>query len=253
MWGLFMEQDLSPIFERWIFEPRKPCTRRIVGIDGREKLQVRFELGLLQMEMTGRPDGTSPNGYESALDEYLDCLEAHRRNHGSDEGFRLEEGACNVLWTEGVQYYQRYICLMHLSDFEGVLRDTTHNLALLDLVRTYAANEEIKREFERSRTCVLMAHARSKGEICLQNGDSEGALEVVREGIEEIRSVANGSGDSEHPESGDALRSLEAWAEEIRRRYPVDRENSIEQIQTAVAGKRYVQAAGFGNRLHGLN
>ena len=248
-----MEQDLTPIFKRWRFDPRKTCTRRIVGIDGREKLQVRFELGLLQMEMSGRPDGTAPRGYESALDEYLDCLEAHRRHHGSDEGFRLDERACNVLWSEGVQYYQRYICLMHLSDFEGVLRDTTHNLALLDLVRTYAANEEIKCEFERSRTCVLMAHARSKGEICLQNGDSEGALEVVREGIEEIRSVANGSGEPEQPESGDALRSLEAWAEEIRRRYPVVREDLIEQIHTAVAEERYVQAAGFGTRLHRLN
>ena len=249
-----MEQDLSPIFKRWMFDPQKTCARKIVGIDGREKLQVRFELGLLQMEMTGRPDGTSPRGYESALDANLDRLEAHRRKHGSDDGFCLDERACDVLWTEGVQFYQRYICLLHLGDYEGVLRDTTHNLALLDLVRTYAGNDEIKCEFERSRTCVLMIHARSKGEICLQNGDFEGALEVVREGIEEIRCFLNGSGDPETPESSDELRSLEDWVEEIRRRYPEPaRESLFEQIETAVAEERYEQAAILRNRLRGLN
>ena len=249
-----MEQDLSPIFKRWIFNPEKTCARKIVGIDGREKLQVRFELGLLQMEMTGRPDGTSPKGYESALDAYLDRLEDHRRQHGTDEGFRLDECACNVLWTEGVQFYQRFICLLHLGDYESVLRDTTHNLALLDLVRTYAGNDEVMCEFERSRTSVLMVHARSKGEICLQNGDSEGALEVVREGIEEIRCFLNGSGDPEPLDFTEELRSLEDWAEEIRQRYPAPARKSLfEQIETAVAEERYEQAAILRNRLRGLN
>lgn len=249
-----MEKDLSPIFKRWIFDPQKTCARKIVGIDGREKLQVRFELGLLQMEMTGRPDGRSPKGYGSALDAYLDRLEAHRRQHGSDEGFRLDEQACNVLWTEGVQFYQRYVCLMHLGDYEGVLRDTTHNLALLDLVRTFSGDEEIKCEFERSRTCVLMVHTRSKGEICLLNGDSEGALEVVREGIEEIRSFLIESGDPDSLECSDELRTLEEWEDEIQRKYPAcARENLLDQIQTAVAMERYEQAAILRNRLRGLN
>ncbi len=249
-----MEQDLSPIFKRWTFDPQQTCTRKIVGIDGREKLQIRFELGLLQMEMTGRPDGTSPRGYESALDAYLDRLEAHRRLHGSDEGFCLDERACDLLWSEGVQFYQRYICLLHLGDYEGVLRDTTHKLALLDLVRTFAGNDEIKCEFDRSRTCVLMVHARSKGEICLQNGEFSGALEVVQEGIEEIRGFLIGFGDPELLESSDELRSLEEWAEEIRRRYPAGaREHLFEQIETAVAEERYEQAAMLRNRLRGLN
>ena len=36
--------------------------RKIVGEDGKEKLQVRLDLGLLQMELNGRPDGERPHG-----------------------------------------------------------------------------------------------------------------------------------------------------------------------------------------------
>ncbi len=38
------------------------------GADGREVLQMRLDMGVLQLEMDGRPDGSQPHGYESYLD-----------------------------------------------------------------------------------------------------------------------------------------------------------------------------------------
>lgn len=248
-----MDRDLSPFLRSWTFDPGEICARKIVGLDGHEKLQIRCELGIIQMELSGRPDGARPHGYESILDCHLDRLEAYRTAHGSDGGFCLDETACDMLWREGVQYYQRYICLLHLGDYEGVLRDTAHNLAVLDLVRTYADDEEIKVSFEQYRPCVIMIHARSKGEICLQNANYGGALEVVQEGIEEIRSFFEAFGDPELTESSEELLALEAWAEEIRRHRPAGlKQRLFRQLRDAVSSEQYEEAALLRDRLRGL-
>jgi hypothetical protein len=248
-----MNKDFSPILNDWKFDPGDICARKIIGVDGREKLQVRLDLGVLQMELTGRPDSARPNGYESALDDYLDRLEDYRVAHGSDEGFCLDEKACAELWQESVYYYHRYICLLRLEDYEGVLRDTAHNLALFDLVKAYTDDEEAKLSFEQYRPYVIMVHARSKGEICLQSDDYDGALEVVQEGIEEIRSFFEAFGDPELIESSEELQALETWAEEIRHNRPLGLKQRLsQQLKEAIAEEKYELAARIRDRLQRL-
>ena len=41
----------------WDYEPGTLNVRKVNGMDGEPKLQMRLDLGLLQMEMNGRPDG----------------------------------------------------------------------------------------------------------------------------------------------------------------------------------------------------
>lgn len=89
-----MSRDLAPFLNDWPFDPTDICARKIRGRDGREKLQVRLDLGILQMEVQGRPDGARPHGHPSALDYYLDSLENHRANHGTDADFCLDADAC---------------------------------------------------------------------------------------------------------------------------------------------------------------
>ena len=55
-------EDISRILNNWEFNAEDICARKIVGQDGREKLQVRVDLGMLQMNLDGRPDGTRPHG-----------------------------------------------------------------------------------------------------------------------------------------------------------------------------------------------
>ena len=248
-----MNKDLSSILSEWDFDPEDICARKIVGQDGNEKLQVRLDLGLLQMELNGRPDGTSPHGHESALDYYQDLLKGHRVSNGTDKGFQLDEDSCGELWQEGVHYYHRYICLLRLEDFEGVLRDTEHNLAIFDLVKTYSDDEEAKLSFEQYRPYVTMVHARSKGELCLQGDDYEGALRAAKEGMEEIREFFEGFGDPELTESSEELQALEAWAEEIRRDRPLGLKQRLsQQLREAIAQERYEQAARLRDRLQEL-
>ena len=102
-----------------------------------------------------------PHDHVSLLDFYLDALEAHRDIHGTDSDFRLDADACAELGQEGLLFYHRYICLLRLGDFDGVVRDTTHNLAILDLIKSYAEDDEDRLSFEHYRPYVLMIHTRA--------------------------------------------------------------------------------------------
>src|SRR5437773_4946623 len=62
-----MSLDLNTILKDWPHENRAIIVRKVLGLDGRQKLQLRIDLGLLQMELTGRPDGNRPHGCDSVL------------------------------------------------------------------------------------------------------------------------------------------------------------------------------------------
>ena len=45
---------------------------------------MRVELGLLQMELTGRPDGVRPHGFDSLLDYFESKLKEHESTNGTE-------------------------------------------------------------------------------------------------------------------------------------------------------------------------
>ena len=46
-----MSKDIGPILDGWEHDPEEMQVRIIPGVDGREKLQMRIDLGILQMEL----------------------------------------------------------------------------------------------------------------------------------------------------------------------------------------------------------
>ena len=62
-----MSLDLNDLLRDWPHEPGQIKVRKILGADQKEKIQLRIDLGLIQMEMTGRPDGLEPYDCESLL------------------------------------------------------------------------------------------------------------------------------------------------------------------------------------------
>ena len=52
-----MTLDITNALADWEFDPDDVTVRTIEGADGREKIQLRLDLGLMQMEVDGRPDG----------------------------------------------------------------------------------------------------------------------------------------------------------------------------------------------------
>ena len=52
-----MDRDLRALLLDWPFDPDRLNARVLEIEEGRTVLQVRVELGILQMEIEGRPDG----------------------------------------------------------------------------------------------------------------------------------------------------------------------------------------------------
>ena len=80
-----MSRDLSAFLNAWPFVQGTISARRIKGRDGLPKVQLRVDLGVLQMEATGRPDGKQPLGHPT----WLHALHAwnHRDFHAARAAF----------------------------------------------------------------------------------------------------------------------------------------------------------------------
>src|SRR5689334_5718637 len=96
--------DIDRLLKEWAYEPGEVLARLVRGSDGREILQMRVELGLLQMEVAGRPDGQRPEGHET----YFDYLLALSLDEGED--FELTPEQCAAADREFLQFYHRRIC-----------------------------------------------------------------------------------------------------------------------------------------------
>src|SRR5882757_4415233 len=72
-----MDFDISPLLDHWQYNSGQVFVRKFKGKDGKEKIQLRVDLGLLQMNAEGRPDGKRPYGHNSLFDYYQAKLHKH--------------------------------------------------------------------------------------------------------------------------------------------------------------------------------
>src|SRR6266446_6689488 len=176
-----MNLDLNTLLKDWPHEPGAIKVRKIVGLDGREKLQLRIDLGVLQMELTGRPDGARPHSCESLLTYHqLRATRAAQRG----ETYELTPEQCTELQQEGIQYYHRYLSLFQINEFAGVVRDTQRNLDLFAFVDEHSEREEVIWSFQQFRPYVLMMNTRAKTSILLAEGKFSEAIQQIESGRE---------------------------------------------------------------------
>jgi hypothetical protein len=245
-----MSLDIGRILRDWPYEPGQVTVRRVRGDDGRDKIQLRLDLGALQMETSGRPDGDRPHGYESLLEYHEHRLDRHRQEHGSEEGFSLDERACELLRSESTMYYHRYLAEFVLEDFEAVERDTMRNLRLFDFCRTYAREESDRFIMEQYRPYVLMMRSRARAHIFLRDNRPKSALGVVKKGIEEIRDFYKAFGQEDLRSTSGEVAVLRAMAKEIESRIPPDPLRRLKQeLAKAVREEHYEEAAAIRDQI----
>src|SRR6201986_5023572 len=87
--GKLLSKDIASILKGWDYETGAINVRKVDGLDGSPKLQMRLDLGLLQMELSGRPDGHRPHGCESLLEYFEKQLSDHQSRNGPELGFNL--------------------------------------------------------------------------------------------------------------------------------------------------------------------
>jgi hypothetical protein len=249
-----MDFDISNLLESWEYQPGQVVVRRFTAKDGKEKIQLRVDLGLLQMNAAGRPDGKRPFGYSSLLEYHQARLYKHLAAHnGSDEGFKLKAEECSKLQLEVLQYHHRYICLLQLEDFAGVIRDTERNLAVFDFVEKHAESEELVWALRQFQPQLLMILSRARGAQALKADDYELALRLIEEGIEQIRAFYKESTGNEAAEHSGEVASLQDWLEEIRAKRPLSRRERLERaLHDAVKSEDYERAAQVRDELRNL-
>ena len=249
-----MDFDISRFLEQWEYQPGQVVVRRFKGIDGRDKIQLRVDLGLLQMNAEGRPDGKTPFGKPSLFEHFQARLYKHVAEHdGSDEGFKLKPEDCAKLQLEALQYHHRYICLLQLEDYDGVIRDTERNLAVFAFVQKHAEADEMAWALRQFEPQLRMIETRARGAQALQNEDYPLAIRLVEEGLEQIRTFYREVGNTEAAEQSGEVLSLEEWLEEIRAKRPLSKRERLERaLSEAIRLEDYERAAKVRDELKNL-
>jgi hypothetical protein len=252
---LVMSFDISTLLDQWDYEPNQVVVRKFKGKDGLEKIQLRVDLGLLQMNARGRPDGKRPYGRESLLEYYITLLEKFRREHDNDDkGFRLTPEDCGRLQQEVIQYHHRYICLFQLEDFEGVIQDAERNLRVFDFVEKYAGSDELAWPLQHFRPQHLMMRVRARGAMALKADLYDEVIRLVEAGIEEIRHFYREHDRQDLLESSGEIQSLEMWLQEIQTKRPMTPREKLESaLNEAVRNENYEEAARVRDKLRKMS
>jgi hypothetical protein len=252
--GRSNSKDITPLLKGWDYEPGTINVRKVSGNDGQPKLQMRLDLGLLQMELTGRPDGLKPHGCESLLDYYESQLRDHESRNGTELGFHLTGQQCQSLREEAVMYYHRYLSLFVLEDFPGVVRDTDRNLRVLDLCGRYAVDEQDRLVLEQYRPYITMMNARAAASMLVRDKRYADAMQTVKRGIASIRDFFERFGQLKAMSQSNEVRVLKRFLREIRRKMPVDPLARLKaELDKAVQAERYEDAAKLRDRIQQQN
>src|SRR5256886_8730854 len=236
-----MSLDWNTILKDWPHETGTIKVRKIIGLDGREKLQLRIDLGVLQMEMTGRPDGQRPHNCESLLAYHQS--RAVRADEQAED-YELSPEQCTELQQEGIQYYHRYLSLFQINDFAGVVRDTQRNLELFDFVLAHTDREELAWGLQQFRPYVLMMNTRAKASIFLAQGKFAEAMHEIERGRDAIVDFFQKSNFPELVSKSSEINFLEEWLEEVRQKRPLSKLEIMQrEMETAIAKELYERAA----------
>ena len=246
--------DIAELLTSWEFEPGRLNVRKIMGDDGRPKLQIRLDLGLLQMELTGRPDGRRPNNSASLLDYHAERLNEHRSRLGTELGFVLSPNDCRELRDEASMYYHRYLGLFVLGDYVGTVRDAQRNLQCIDFCRRHAAEESDQVAMEVYRPYLLMMQARARAGLCLQKDDFRGGLEAIRSALRQMRRHYRRFGGHRAWDASVEVRILRKLSRHLGRNVPRSPVRRLKrELEHAIRSEQYERAAEIRDRLARLD
>lgn len=234
-------QHLDHLLSQWAFDPNTLNTRLVKGRDGRDVIQMRIDMGMLQMETTGRPDGSQPHGFESYL-EYL------QNQLLADPQRTLDEAECGEVDREFIQFYHRRICWLRLQYFQRAVMDADHTLRLMDVSDQMSPDEEWTNSHEQYRPFVLFHRTQAQALAELEDHGAEEAIQAFNNGLETIREFFVKYGAEEHFDEDELVRRLVEMRESLRDEYSVG-QTLKERLAEAVEKEQYELAAKLRDEL----
>ncbi len=242
-----MRRDIDEAMQGWPYEPEPGevvVARQLKARDGRPILQIRVELGVLQMEDDGRPDGVRPHGFNTYLD-YLRHKAATRGSGGKAGRFSMSTEQRAETDREFSQFNQRRVAWLSLQRYEKARQDADHSLALLDFVKSYGQDPDYIATHERFRGLVLFHKAQAAAALALERGKPDESIDAVREGMDRLvehQESWNADPDREGLPTEALVEQLRSIEGEIRKKFAVSK-TLREQLDDAVAEEDYERAA----------
>jgi len=232
-------QDIDAALAGWEFKPGMVQARLVDGNDGRQVVQMRVDLGLLQLEIEGRPDGQRPHDCPT----YHDYLKQQARSaERAGKTFAMSEEQCEEADREFVQYYHRRLCWLALRQFDRAVADADHTLDFMDFVRDHSPHEEYSQAHEQFRGFVLFHRTQAAAEQAMEEDNAEGAIDALRDGLDKMRAFFIAFEAEEQMEEDEMVQQLRKMEERLRKKHKIG-QTLQEQLAEAVAKEQYETAA----------
>lgn len=245
-----MKYDITELLQEWDYKPGQVIARRFTAKDG-DKVQLRVDLGVLQMNVEGRPDGKKPLGSESWFHVYQKRAAAAAE---SGQEFHLGTEDCSRLQQEAIQYHHRYICFFQLQDFEGVERDCARNLEVFEFVDAHAESDDLAWGLIQFTPQLLMMQTRARCEDHLKAKRHQSAILAVEDGVAAIEAFYRKQEREDLLEQSGELASLRHRLEEVRRQPPEDPLERLRMdLAEAIRQEDYERAAQVRDQLRKLS
>lgn len=234
-------QHIDFLLNEWPFDSDGPAVRLIKGADGRDLIQVRLDLGILQMEVNGRPDGEKPGGTPTLLDFLV-------QQEIKEPSFELNDEISDEIDREFVQYYHRRIAWLRLQRFDMAVRDANHTLALMDFCKEHSQDEEWTEQHEQHRAFVLFHRTQAAAMAAIGQQKMEDAIQLIDQGLEEIESTFQELGWEEFFESDELVERLREFKQSLCEDFSIPKPLE-QQLNEAVAAEQYELAALLRDKL----
>ncbi|MFM7033995.1 MAG: UvrB/UvrC motif-containing protein [Planctomycetia bacterium] len=239
-------RDIDTVLKGWGFQPGEVNARLVKARDGRDVIQMRVDMGLLQMETEHRPDGMRPHGAET----YYDYLVGEAIREG--ESFRLSREQCAEADREFVQFYHRRLCWLSLREYRRAAKDADHSLSFMDFVREHSPDDEWTVSHEQYRPFVLFHRVQALSLAELEEHGPEAAIVEINAGLVRFRELFERYEAADQYADDELVKRLEQMRDNVRRRYDVGPTLS-EQLAEAVRSEDYELAAKLRDRIRGVH
>ena len=224
-----MTDDLTAILRQWAFQREEFNVRVIEGHDGRPLLQIRVELGVLQLEVEGRPDGLKPEGHHTLLE----CIQAR-----TDQSLSTDE--IGPLRDEIILFEFRAQTLQFLGNHAAASRDADHMLAASRLL-VAAADSDDRREASQllvRKSLTIRARAAAQGAAAANRNDL--AKLAIESGLSELREMLS----PQDYQQSNEVQLLEGMKQLLVPKLPSSQRAELaSRIQAAVDAENYELAA----------
>ncbi len=234
-----MSQDIDEALRSWEIKPGTVQARQVEAGDGRQVLQMRLDLGIVQMEIEDRPDGARPEGFPTYF-QYLAFQAEEKGRQG--RRFVLSEDQCLEADREFIQFYHRRICWMALENFRRAVADADHTLAFMDFVRDHSPNEEYTQAHEQYRGFVMFHRIESAAALQVQEKSPEAAIDEINSGLEKLQAFFAEHNAEEQMEENPMIEQLRKMEKALRQKHGIET-TLREQLAKAVANEQYEVAA----------